>query len=83
MPEKSEPFSSVAEAAKQHFRKTLAAGMAPDRVADHVFDAVREGQFYLLTHPIYKQPIRIRTEHIIRDRPPTDLRSFFQQKGAY
>jgi hypothetical protein len=41
------------------------------QVADAVFAALREGRFYILTHPEGKEAVRTRMEDILQDRSPT------------
>lgn len=48
-----------------------AEGMAPDEVGEIVFEAVREGRFYILTHPAIKERVRVRMEDILDGRAPT------------
>jgi len=40
----------------------LASGMATDRVADHVLDAVRTGDLYIVTHPEYRAIVEDRAD---------------------
>jgi len=52
-------------------RQRIAAGKPPELVADYVFDAIREGKFYILTHPERtKQQVRTRMEGILQERNP-------------
>ncbi len=48
----------------------LKAGMKPAEVADKVFEAVRDGKFYVLTHPEMKDGIRRRMERILDETNP-------------
>ena len=52
-------------------RQLLASGLAPERVAALVLDAIRAERFYILTHPDWKSMIRTRMEDILEERPPT------------
>jgi NAD(P)-dependent dehydrogenase (short-subunit alcohol dehydrogenase family) len=52
-------------------RQLVPAGMPPAQVADAVFAAVREGRFYVLTHPEGKEAVRARLEDVLQDRNPT------------
>jgi NAD(P)-dependent dehydrogenase (short-subunit alcohol dehydrogenase family) len=52
-------------------RQLVQAGMPPAQVADAVFQALREDQFYILTHPEDKKYVRTRMEDILQERPPT------------
>jgi len=52
-------------------RKSLETAMPPAQVADCVFNAIREEKFYILTHPEWKEMVRMRMENIILERNPT------------
>jgi NAD(P)-dependent dehydrogenase (short-subunit alcohol dehydrogenase family) len=52
-------------------QRALEEGMAPEAVADLVFQAVREERFYILTHPERNWQIRDRLEDILLGRNPT------------
>jgi NAD(P)-dependent dehydrogenase (short-subunit alcohol dehydrogenase family) len=47
------------------------AGIDPKTVADRVLDAVRDGTFYILTHPEMKPALTLRHEDILAGRPPS------------
>jgi NAD(P)-dependent dehydrogenase (short-subunit alcohol dehydrogenase family) len=53
------------------FRNRVENGMKPEQVAELVFRAIREGGFYIITHPEYKEAIQLRMEDILQDRVPT------------
>lgn len=53
--------------------KAVQKGVAPEQVADAVFAAVENEQFYILTHPESKAGVRIRKEDILQERLPTLL----------
>jgi len=60
------------DAAKRDAAKaSLAAGMAPDRVAACVVDAIRANRFWVLSHPEWKEYVRIRLEDVLHDRNPS------------
>jgi NAD(P)-dependent dehydrogenase (short-subunit alcohol dehydrogenase family) len=59
------------QAARQMMEGMLKAGLKPAAVADKVFEAVREGKFYVLTHPELKDGIRRRMERILDETNPT------------
>ena len=44
--------------------------MPPDQVAGFVVDAVREGRFWIFTHPELKVPMRARFEAAMDERNP-------------
>ncbi len=66
-----ETVSPQGEMIERAVREFLAAGLAPERVADHVFNAIRDERFYILTHPETKDGIRTRMEDILEERNPT------------
>jgi NAD(P)-dependent dehydrogenase (short-subunit alcohol dehydrogenase family) len=51
-------------------RELIEQGPPPERVADEVFEAIRRGQFWILTHPEMDMPVRERTESILARRNP-------------
>jgi len=51
-------------------RQVLAEGMAPADVAALVADAVRDGTFYVFTHPEMMSTVRSRVEAILEGRNP-------------
>jgi len=55
---------------QQRLYQMAAAAMAPAAVADQVFAAIRDEQFYVLTHPLFDSWIRARMENIIHHRNP-------------
>ena len=46
-------------------------GIAPEKVADSVFDAIIHERFYILTHPQLNILVKIRMEDILQARNPT------------
>lgn len=52
------------------FREMTKAGMPPIVLAEIVFEAIKEGKFYIFTHPDLKPLIRLRMEGIMEDRHP-------------
>ena len=55
----------------QALRRPLQEGMSPTQVVDCLFNGIREGKFYILTHPERKENIRTRMEDILQERNPT------------
>ena len=51
-------------------REAVEAGMSPNELASHVFRAIREERFYILTHPEEMPSIQERMENILRGRNP-------------
>lgn len=52
-------------------RQILASGMAPDDVAGLVVGAIREGRFYVLTHPEMTPAVEVRMRAILDGTNPT------------
>ncbi len=46
-------------------------GLEPSFIASRVFDAVRDNQLYILTHPEFNEAVRWRTENILAERNPS------------
>ena len=46
-------------------RAEMEAGLSPAEVAEHVYNAIQNGTFYIHTHPEHKAWIRERMEHIL------------------
>jgi NAD(P)-dependent dehydrogenase (short-subunit alcohol dehydrogenase family) len=65
------PMGPVEAAGWETLREQMQTGMPPAQVADAVFQAIREGRFYILTHPEGKDWIRTRMEDILQERNPT------------
>lgn len=66
-----EAKSPQMEAMEQMFRQLLTTGLSPEQVADHVFSAIRDERFYIITHPETKDRVRARMEDILEERNPT------------
>jgi len=60
-----------AEVMQQTIASLLASGLSPAHVAGLVFDAVRDGRFYVLPHPDWKRLVRTRMDDILEERTPT------------
>jgi NAD(P)-dependent dehydrogenase (short-subunit alcohol dehydrogenase family) len=75
--------TAIGEVAMQRIRDIVENGIDPARVADRVFEAVRDEQLYIFTHPEYADMVSWRTENIIGERKP-DLSVAFgmPQPGA-
>ena len=55
--------------------QAVEGGMSPEEVANHVFNAIRDERFYILTHPEDLPSIRDRMERImggLNPRNPSD-----------
>jgi NAD(P)-dependent dehydrogenase (short-subunit alcohol dehydrogenase family) len=55
-----------------YFKAALDAAMSPAQAADIVFEAMKKGQFYILTHPAWMEVIRMRTDDLLRLENPRD-----------
>jgi NAD(P)-dependent dehydrogenase (short-subunit alcohol dehydrogenase family) len=66
-----EKIGPESEAPVQFMRQVIQAGMPPQQVSDIVFQAIRDERFYILTHPEWKEAIRVRMEDILQGRNPT------------
>ncbi len=62
------PQSEMVEMALRGF---LASGLPPEQVADAVLDAIRNENFYILTHPEGNEVIKARMQDILEGRNPT------------
>ncbi len=78
-PEEQNTSPEIA-AVVQAMREWLAQeGLPPSRVAERVFDAIRQEQFYIFTHPNTKYGVQLRMEDILQERMPTDIFQAAQQ----
>ncbi len=65
------PLGSAAEQDFERIMRTgIEAGMQPDAVGPIVLQAVREGRFWIYTHPPYAEVIRARAESMINATNP-------------
>ena len=65
----------------QQFQQAVETGMAPEVLADQVFQAVKNDQFYILTHPKYIPMVKARMEAIVQinnPKPLTELNTLIQ-----
>jgi NADP-dependent 3-hydroxy acid dehydrogenase YdfG len=67
-------------AAYEAQRQAIENGMAPDQVADHVFQAILQDRFYILTHPELTPLIQARMRAILNGQNPVDLRTVRRDK---
>ena len=68
-PEGGSAHPAVAQA-EAMLHRMVAAGMPPSEVAAAVFDAVRDGRFYILTHDDWKTHVLKRMGDIVHGRNP-------------
>ena len=52
-------------------RQFLESGLAPERVAELVVEAIRAERLYILTHPEWAPMIRTRMEAIVAQQNPS------------
>jgi len=52
------------------FKKFIDASMPPAQVADIVFEAIKNEQFYILTHPEWLEVVRMRSDSLLRMENP-------------
>jgi NAD(P)-dependent dehydrogenase (short-subunit alcohol dehydrogenase family) len=68
---------------EQRLKGAFQEGMAPEAVAELVFEAVREERFYILTHPERNWQIRDRMEDILLERNPTGTTTPHSPQNAH
>jgi NAD(P)-dependent dehydrogenase (short-subunit alcohol dehydrogenase family) len=61
------------EQMEQIGRMLIASGSPPAMVAQKVFEAIRDGRFYVLPHPEWKDQIETRMQDILAERNPTPV----------
>lgn len=67
------PPTRSQQAADLQLQRAVRSGkLTADDVAKATFDAVREGRFYILTHPAILASVKLRHEDIETQRNPTD-----------
>jgi NAD(P)-dependent dehydrogenase (short-subunit alcohol dehydrogenase family) len=63
--------NAAGAAMEQMVRALVNSGIQPSEIADAVLTAIREGKFYILTHPQMTGGVKIRMDDILLGRPPT------------
>jgi NAD(P)-dependent dehydrogenase (short-subunit alcohol dehydrogenase family) len=53
-------------------RRVFEEGMSPQQVADFMFKGLKEGKFYIFTHPELKPMIQLRMDDILNERDPSN-----------
>ena len=61
------------EAVTKEYQQAIETGMSPDAVAKCVFQAIRDEQFYILTHPEFTPMVNARMDAIIQGQNPLSL----------
>jgi NAD(P)-dependent dehydrogenase (short-subunit alcohol dehydrogenase family) len=51
----------------------LKSGLSPAKVAEQVFNAIRNEKFYIITHPEIKESVTSRMEDILQERNPSGV----------
>lgn len=64
------PLSSAAQETYRHMQDAIESGMTIQELADHVFRAIEDEQFYVITHPEYIPRIQKRFDNIIQQKNP-------------
>jgi NAD(P)-dependent dehydrogenase (short-subunit alcohol dehydrogenase family) len=64
------PMTPERQAGLAAFKAALAASMAPNQVADVVFDAIKKDRFYILSDPEWIEVIQLRTDKLLRMENP-------------
>ncbi|MEZ4630405.1 MAG: SDR family NAD(P)-dependent oxidoreductase [Deinococcales bacterium] len=64
-----ESFDKGTIKAAKHISQAVESGIEPQEAAKIVFEAIRNREFYILTHPPYKKLVRIRAEAILEGGP--------------
>ena len=66
------PLTPEMEAGLAAFKARLAVATPPEKVADIVFDSIRNEQFYIVTHPEWMEIVRMRTDQLVQVENPVD-----------
>jgi NAD(P)-dependent dehydrogenase (short-subunit alcohol dehydrogenase family) len=71
---KNEPveITPQLQAGLDAFKAALETSMPPLEAADKVFDAIRNEQFYIFTHPDWMELVQMRTDNLLRLENPQD-----------
>jgi NAD(P)-dependent dehydrogenase (short-subunit alcohol dehydrogenase family) len=66
------PLSPTQQALMQQIATYIEEGMSPEVVAEHVFNAIRDEKFYIITHSEFDSYIQSRMEAILKRLNPLD-----------
>lgn len=82
-PEQQDDPSTIAvtpemAVAMEEYRQACEAGMSPDKVADCVFQAVKDAKFYILTHLEFTPLVEARMAALVSGQNPVDLRALME-----
>lgn len=64
------PIPPEMQAGRAAIEAVLAAAMPPEQIAAQVFKAIRNEQFYILTHPEWTEAIRLRMTRLLQGENP-------------
>lgn len=67
---RNRPFAANAGEFPEGMRQRVESGMPPEAIAERVWEAVRDNQFWILTHPDADPLIRERCEEMLQRRNP-------------
>jgi len=67
----AQELDPTVEAGRKMVQGLLESGLSPDNVADQVLNAIRDDQFYILTHPEMTPVVERRMKDILEGRNPT------------
>jgi NAD(P)-dependent dehydrogenase (short-subunit alcohol dehydrogenase family) len=77
----SAPYTASQKLAARQLTKAVEGGKLTARdVAELTFDAIREGRFYVITHPAIMPSVQLRLDDIAQLRNPTDPMSLRREK---
>jgi len=65
-------LSPAMQAGLNSFKAAIEAAMPPSQVADVVFEAIKNEQFYIVTHPEWMEVVQMRTDSLLRQENPRD-----------
>ena len=65
-------MSPEEEALERVMLRDAQTAMSPLKVADCMFDAIKEEKFYIFPHPELKNEVRLRMEDILQGQNPTN-----------
>jgi NADP-dependent 3-hydroxy acid dehydrogenase YdfG len=77
------PYTSSQKLAARQLTRAVESGkLTAHEVADITFDAVREGRFYVITHPNIMPSVQLRLDDIAQLRAPTDPMSLKRKDAS-
>lgn len=64
------PMTPEMQSGLAAFKAAMEASMSPQKVAGAVFEAIEKEQFYILSHPEWREVIQLRTDKLLRMENP-------------